>query len=233
MTDRIDHSSIFIELDALLDTRISVLASMGDDVLKAALLSGYHDRDIDRFLTIDNELFSKLYADRDKTILKDSIVTPMSVLLKEFAEETLDMVSNSPHHYKPKVILNIYPYDLNEEDVNELISTIVQLTYKLCDVEAVNMPYEMITPMYVKSTLSVMVLYEYYKWLEVHSLNSLLKKTTCPEVTLLGPRIYFKPKDHHVNTTIDPFEAMELLAAPLIGLKLIPIENYSLVIKKA
>lgn len=230
-TKDLPFSTIMIELDVLFDTRLSVLAAMGDDAIQAAYNNHYHERPIDMFPTIDNEQFKQIYETRTKAILKHTMITPIAEMVKEFSVKTLKHIASTPFHYKPKCIINIYPYDLSEKEVNVIISTMVHFTNKLCDIEVVNMTPEEVTPSFVKEHIAILVLYEYYKWLELHSVNGLFKKKTCPEVTLFGPRIYFKPKEN-TNEAGDPFDAMEEVMGPLIGLKLIPIENFSAVIKK-
>lgn len=228
MDKELEYSAIFIELDAILDTRLAILANL-DDVLLKKILEKYHNRDEDVFPGMDDSLFKELYANRTKEILSNSIITPMIELIKEFSQKTLKLLVSTPFHYKPKIILNIYPYELIEDEIVILISTIVNETNELADVQVVNMTYEEITPKYVKNNVSIMVLYEYYKWLEIHSANENFKKTTCPDIALLGPRIYFKPKPKRIEE--DPHQAMEFLAGPFIGLKLISIEHFSMVLK--
>jgi hypothetical protein len=230
-TNDLPFSTIMIELDVLFDTRLSVLASMGDEAIKAAYSNRYHERPIDMFSGVNNEEFKERYDNRTKSILKHTMVTPIAEMVKEFAVKTLKHIVSTPFHYRPKCIINIYPYDLSEKEISILISTMVHVTDKLCDIEVVNMKPEEVTPSFVKTNVAILILYEYYKWLELHSVNGLFKRKTCPEVTLLGPRIYFKPKEN-TNNEADPFDAMEEVMGPLIGLKLIPIENFSAVIRK-
>lgn len=230
-TKDLPFSTIMIELDTLFDTRLSVLAHMGDEAIKSAYNNHYHERPIDMFPNVDNEQFKQIYENRTKAILKHTMITPIADMVKEFAVKTLKHIATTPFHYKPKCIINIYPYKLSENEINVIISTMVHITNKLCDIEVVDMSPEQITPSFVKQHIAILVMYEYYKWLELHSVNGLFKKKTCPEVTLLGPRIYFKPKEN-TNSDADPFAAMEEVMGPLIGLRLIPIDNFSAIIKK-
>lgn len=229
--EKFEFSSVFIELDALLDTRISVLMSLGDSALSSAIDGGYHTRPADIFPKVDNEQFKLRYAERDKSVLASAVVTPMAIMLKEFCLETLRNIINTPFHRQPKVIVNVYPYKLEEDEINTIISAIKAITEDMADIEAVYMPYEEITPLYVKRDLSVMVMYDYAKWLEAHSVSGAFKRTTCPEVVLFAPAIYFKPVARYPSADENPFEAVEQLAAPLISLKLIPIEKFSMVVK--
>lgn len=231
--NNIENSTVLIELDALFDTRISVLAKMGDDTLAAAIKENYHNRLIDFFKDIDNDLFRQLYDHRDKAILKDTIVTPMIVMLKEYCEKTLEQLISSPFHYKPKIMLNIFPYELLDEEIEVLIIAIANMTNKLADIQVVNMSYEDMTPMFFKEHISLVIMYEYYKWLEIHSEKGNFSKRACPEVTMFAPAIYFKsPDKKQIKPDTNPFKAMETLAAPFIGLKLLPIESFSMILKK-
>lgn len=231
-TQELIASTIFIELDALLDTRLGVLTSMGEDVLKTVLETDYLHRFIDRFKGIDNIEFERLYKARNKNVLRYTIVTPMSKFLREFAEKTIAQIKSTPFHYKPKIILNVYPYELSPEEEVIMIATVRAITKELADIELVKMSYEEITPSYVKRNVAIMILYDYATWLETQSTNENFKKITCPEVGLLAPRIYFKMPEHPPNEDDDPFKAMETLASPLIKLHLMPIENFSMALVK-
>jgi len=224
-------STLFVEIDTLLDTRMATINTMGVDALKAVLDSGYHDRPFDIFPGIDDDIFKQTYAKRDKTTLAQAMVTPVSQIVKEFVVSTLDNINNSPFHYKPEVMLNIHPYVLEEEEIDVIIRAVKSLTMGMCDIEVVDMSQEQITPLFVKVNLSVMIMYHYDMWLEVHSLSGDFKKHTAPDVTLMAPRIYFKKPKNQPDPDMDPFSAMEKLVSPLIHLVLLPVETFSMVLK--
>lgn len=222
-------SSLFVELDALLDTRASILGIMGEGVLEEVMKDGYHNRLTDMFPKVNNELFKELYTNRTKALLTNTLPTSIVSLLIEFCTATARNVINTPFHYKPKIIVNIHPYKLTNEEIAPLLASVVTLTKQLADVEIVDMEYSAITPKYIKDNISVIILYEYYKWLELHSESKAITKTTSPDVTMFGPRLYFDPKHRNNNLSMDPFEAMESLAAPFIGLQLLPVSQFSFV----
>lgn len=220
-------SSLMISLDELMDTRLAALATMGEETMSKVfgLKHQYFERLIDLFPGIDNQRFLEIYSNRDKKLLQMAGVTRLKGLLQEFAEKTSQQVLSTPFHYHPRIILNIHPYDLTEAEIKVLIQTVRSITKDLADVQVVNMHYKQITPSYVKKELSIFVMYEYYKWLDHFSENKYFEKVTCPEVALLGPAIYFR-KPQQIDT--DPFKDMQELAKPFIGLKLLPIENFSI-----
>lgn len=234
MTDKqLETSTLLIEIDALLDTRLATIASLGDDVLAAAYTPLYHQRICDRWSGVNPSVWQGKYDKRGRSILKEALLTPMGQFLNEFTFCTLKQIINTPFHYQPKILLNVYPYQLTEDEINILIQSVMALTDRKADVQAMNVSYEQITPAYVKKHINIMVMYEYYKWLEIHALNGKLKKITCPEVALVGPAIFFKPVDSSKSSEelVEALDAIQQLTAPLIGLQLLPIENFSIVFK--
>lgn len=230
MDENIEYSTILIELDALLDVRLSTILAVDDSKLEEIITNDYHQRDEDVF-NVDMVRYKELYNNRDKKLLLESMVTPMMSLLKEFAQKTLKQLVTTPYHYQPKIILNTHPYNLDDDEVGILIEALRHGTRGLADIELVSLSYDEISPTYLNDSIAIYIVYEYYKWLEVQSLNGNLKTKTCPKVTMLAPAIYFKKKEQN-NTNINPFEAMCTLAAPMIGLNLLPIENFSAILGK-
>ena len=112
MEKTIPFSSIFIELDALLDTRIGTIANMNINLVEDILKDGYYTRIADSFKGIELDEFKFRYDNRTKSVLKDSMVTPMINMITEFANKLLANIVTSPNHYLPRVIINIHPYKL-------------------------------------------------------------------------------------------------------------------------
>lgn len=219
-------STMLVELDCLLDTRISILSELDDNKFQE-VLKMYHSRDIDSFPYYGFNRFKEKYENRDKSLLKNSLVTPILGLIVEFVNKTLLQILNTPYHHKPKIVINIYPYVLEEEEINNIISIIVVKTNGRCDVEIVNKSLKELTVGYVKNNLSIMVMYDCYKWIEFHSVNKAFEQITCPEVNLFSPAIYFKEKQPNLQLIEEPFKSMEEIAKPLIGLKLFPVSLFS------
>lgn len=228
MTSEISYSSLLIELDCLFDTRLGALMLMGEETLKHALPQ-YFQRPIDYFKDINNNQFLHLYANRDKEVLKNTGITQFKNFIEEFVSKTNQQVMNSPFHYKPKIVINIHPYVLDEEEIKVIILGVKTFTKGHADIEVVDMPYEALTPSFLKANISIIILYEYYKWLDIHSASKAFKRTTCPEVTMMGPAIYFK-KPSKIED--EPFSDVEKLAAPFIGLKLLPVEFFSVLVDR-
>jgi hypothetical protein len=224
------YSTLFVELDALLDTRLAILTSFGEEALKFNLTKNYFSRKHDFFIGINQEEYKIKYLNRDKSILKNSLSTELRNVINQFIQKTLLNRTTTPYQFLPKIIVNLYPYQLEEKEKQIILSSIIAMTHDLAPIEIVYLPYLEITPMYVKKNLSVLILYNYLEWLELQSKLNNFPKTICPEVTLLGPCIYFILPNNHTNTSENPFGAIEHIASPLISLKLLPIHVFSIAI---
>ena len=227
MSNGLEKSTLYIDLDALLDTRVATIASFGDDKPLIAVQKGYYDRDVDVFPDIDPEIYDLKYRQRHKSILKDALITPMGGLVNEFTINTIMNISTTPFHYQPKVIVNVYPYELTDDETVVIIQSVVNLTKGNADVQSVNLSDEQLSPSYVKNNINLFIRYEYLNWFETHTLNLNFKKVTLPSVVMMVPKLY--PKVLSSKDKIDFFPNMEKLMAPIINLKYMPVDLYSFV----
>jgi hypothetical protein len=232
MAQELEYSTFYLDLDVLMDTRIGAWALAGDEQLQAVLNQDYLGRYTDRLPGCDYDRFRAIYDARDKSVLKHSVITAFGRILKDFVLKTVAQIQSTPFHYKPRICLNVYPYILTDDEINAFISGIITITEGLADVQVINHRPELITPGHVKNNYSIVAMYEYYKWIEYHSGSGLFSKTTCPEVTLLGPAMYVKPVPALPSDHLEVYEAIETLHRPLIGLKLISPVYFSMFLKK-
>lgn len=230
MSTEIETSTIMVDLDVILDTRLATIFSIDESKLEAVMEDGYHDRLQDIFTGIDRSIYESTYLNRDKQILQHALLTPIVSMISEFVEKTNKLLITTPIHRRPKVDINIYPYELNDEEANNIIAALRHHTGDKADIAIVNYNYESLSPKYLKDNISIYVTYNYIDWLETHAANGNLKTTTCPEVTMFGPAIYFKDSE---TPTSNPFKAMETINGIFISLKLLPIEFFSVVRPKS
>ena len=230
-------STLMVELDCLLDTRLGTLFSLGEDIAEQALTSNYYDRQEDKFPGVETDIFRAKYKLRDVSTLRNSGVTQIIQLIKEFVVKTLNQSIVTPHHYIPKIVLNTYPYKLSDKEKDNFVKVLMYLTKEECQVETIHMTYEALTPSYVKQVFSVMLMYDYRSWLECHAVNNAFKTQSCPEVSLIAPAIFFdgplKLEDKQIleKQKITPFKAVEMIAAPFVNLKLLPVNEFSFIMK--
>lgn len=229
------YSGLLVELDCLLDTRLGTLATyFSEETVLHVLKHGYHDREFDVFDGVDYDEFMDHYRNRGRTVLQNSIRTNFIPMMTEFIQETLNNNVNTPHIYLPKIIVNIYPYHLNTEEIRLIRDVVIKMTRQSADVELINLPHSELTPGYLETEVSAMALYDYDQWLEAQSLNDAFRKKACPQIGLFAPALYKKraltDEDRRIHSQLKmpPFEYLARQLAPFIRTIFIPVSMFSI-----
>ena len=222
-----ERASIYVELDTLLDTRLATLFQLDPVKTKHVIREGYFTRLYDEFEGFDTEVFKQAYAQRNLVTLKDAIATQAIDFINYFTAQTLKAVVTSPFRRQPRLVVNVYPYPLDDTVIPLLIQGLRAATKRMVDIEVINQPMEMLTPHVLKTQYVCAVMYAYWEWLEIHALNRNLEKVQCPEITLIGPALVQSKEAVHKLKGIDPFIAVEQYTEPYIKLRLYPAEKFS------
>ena len=226
------NNAVYVELDAILDTRLGLLFNINPDLVKVALSNNYKDRTEDYFIGIGKEDFAEKYSKRDKQVLINSTVTGIFGILNSIITEIIKNSITTPVDCNPVLYLNIYPYVLDTDEQDIIISAIVAITRKLITVEVVNMTPTEVTPGFLKERVTVAIMYEHHKWLLANM--ETLKTDPSPGLALVGPMLYFGDKpDKAKLVEIEKeyggvFKAIEEMSSPIIGLQLLPVSCFSI-----
>ena len=226
---------IYVDLDSLLDTRLSTLyVHRGADYVKSVLdkRDNYFKRQQDEFEGCSKADFRNLYERRDKFTLKQAGRTEVLVFIKGIVLQAISKQNPEAVGTKPKLFLNTYPYKLTEQEDMLFLRLLMELTDKKCDIEIIHKDNKDLSLVYAKQNFKVMFMYDYSRWLEAHAES--FKTFKMPDVELYGPAIYFgrvptKEEEAEFKVTKkDAFTLMELGSCMYIGLKLIPVSFFSL-----
>jgi len=187
-----NNFNMFIDLDSLLDTRFSLIHSLNPDIIKAMFKSEeYQYRITDQFGYLDADTFKYIYNRRNKHILKDAPPTKMMKTITELTMNSLHqglVVGNS----LTKVYLNIYPYKLTEDEMDNIRLGLLSKTFSDVDVEIVNMSYDEITPVWVKDNVKTVIMYEGNRWLANLHYNGMIHVGVMSDIQLIIPTILDK-----------------------------------------
>lgn len=234
MSQPAELSTFYVELDCILDTRLSLVSNYGDKAVEIALQKGYLTRLTDTFEGIDPEDYKTAYANRNNAILKNAMMTPVLNMMREFITETIKTSINSPFKLTPRIVINAHPYRFTQDEEEVLLSTIAYKLDSACDISLIYKPMESITPDIVKNTYSIMVMYRYDLWGEYHAEQKHFEKVICPEVTIIGPRLFFNgmPKKEDLDAITaqnkDPFTCLEECFKPIVNLITYPVSYFSI-----
>jgi len=225
--DDAEGSGLLIDLDSLFDTRLGLMAILDDkEVLEKNYGEGYFARERDVFSGIDEKDWYRLYGSRDKKVLKNAQITPMIGFIREFIYETLAGNVNTPQLLKPFVHVNTWPYQLLEQEQAMILQGLIAHVGTKADIQIVHLDPKLLTPVYVNTNYSMLVMYEYEKWLAAHFSNSEAITKTCPDVGLIGPRV-LREGSSVVTKVDDVFSITEQRMEVFVKLKHLPIEMFS------
>lgn len=230
------EDSVFLtSLDCIFDTRLGVLYQKDLDLVSKAIKGNYNDRIIDSFPGLRFNDFKKLYDGRDKSVLVHAIRTPIVDMIKDFAFKSLQMGITTPFDMNPKIYLNIYPYELSETQINNIIRPLVMLTHGAVEVKAIHLPVDDLTPGYLKSeNVSIFTQYNFTEWLDTHSKSKVFLNDTCPQITMLSPTMVFKELTQtevskFKSGAFDPFTQLEEEIKIIVNLKFLDTSMFNFV----
>ena len=216
-------SKIFIDLDSLLDTRLGTLVSKDANYLFDTITNpAYYERDTHYFL-LEAKEFNELYKNRDIYTLSKSAATQICLMLPKFLNDMLNDDIDRPNRTQPEIVINIYPYQLDEFALESIKECVTYYSREVAVVNAVYLSPKQLTPNYLKD-FELVIMYEYAVWLETQALA--FKRTQLPNVSLLLPKVYFLPKPTEEEFKQlpfgkdQPFDELELIMKPLIDLQI-------------
>lgn len=226
--------TFYVALDVLLDTRFGCLVThFGDKTLD--MTKDYFVREYERFGDLRSKDFLALYKKRDKKVLMNSIVTNFINILSDFIKDAEYKNTYSPEISIPRIVVNVFPYVLNEVEMDTIKQAILFRLKTIVDVQLVNIDTKKLTPQFVESNYQLMAMYDYSTWLEQQTLLGNVEKHPIRTVTLYAPKIYF-------DDTLNPeefktlrkgrtvFDTIQVMTSMFINLQLIDIGYFNFLV---
>ena len=232
--EKIDFSTIHVDLDSLVDTRLGTLIKHNlFDINNREHVEQYFKREIDEFPSISFNDFKDLYDKRDKSVLRLSVGTHINHLLRDFCCSTLVLPMTSPWTLKPRLCLNIYPYQLTEEEETIIMKGMIASLRDLADIYIISLSNEELTPEYVKEKFSMFIKYDMFRWLDTYDNETAFEKIRIPEIGSVGPAIFYKdPRkekefQNYIAEGNNPFKELCKILKPVINLTTLPVAQFS------
>lgn len=231
------HQRILVELDALLDTRIATISRIHPESAVALLHDPrYYERVIDDFeplVGITKEAFRQAYAQRDVEILEQSRLTELPLMLNEIIKRMEQESDTTPFVESVTVDVNIWPYELSDEERDEIAVAMMAHVGNQTLVNTVRLPPEQLTPPYIKQRYSGMILYNFRDWMQPHM--ETFKKFLMPRVTVLAPALFYDQvptrddiASEGMKEDLNPFTLSEIAFVELFNLSLLRADVFSL-----
>lgn len=230
MTDSLfKRDIIYIDLDALLDTRLGTLAMMDEQFAFNAMKKGYFKREVDAFPDVDQEAFKIFYAQRNVETLKRSVLTNIIMLLQSFHKSSIEDFVLGGQNTGIEICVNTYPYSLSQEERQAILKMIQVKLGDEVEMSAILIDNAALTPMHCRTNYAAMIRYSFHEWMEIHVEE--WKTVTMPNVAFYAPQLFAKvptPADirRFKEEKLHPFQATEAICAPMFALRLLSIEMF-------
>jgi hypothetical protein len=227
----LDADIVYVDIDSLLDTRLGTLALLKNEYAVNALMNGYTSRNIDDFQDAPYEIFKKAYEKRNVDTLILSTFTDVFILLHSCIKSTFEAAATNVNTKPLQIQVNVYPYDLNEEEMAEISVAVWSRLKEMADVNVVNISDAFLTPQYCKDTYTMMIRYDYQSWLKIHHDSHAFEKVKMPEVSVISPALYQRyPSEQELaelkEMNVHPFAAVELTMSPFFTLRLTDVSVF-------
>jgi len=189
---------LLIELDALFDTRLGALLKCSSDDGRHVLLEDrWHTRYYDDLTKMglpeeNNEIWKNTYNNRDKTVLRLSPPTLIYKFIRKTIKDYILSLDKSHIDKTPSLVVNTYPYRLNEEET-EGMKRLIEVNALCGDITIIyHDPTEFTVKEFVEQ-YSGMLLYNYNVWLDALGNDPDIYSIPLIEKVLIFPQIYHTP----------------------------------------
>lgn len=230
-------TTVYVELDALLDTRLAVVHQISADAaVELVKNDAYYKRTRDDFsgLTgISHEEYRKAWEARDVSALRNAILTHMPLMLKELITKLEIDAAETPFADQLALEVNVWPYQLTPEETDMMQLAVMNFA----GIETVPTiscyPPEQLTPEKVKKSYSGLIIYNFRDWLQHHMEQ--FQKWPCPRITCLAPALFHgeevdvkKLIQDDMRTDLSAFEMTEMACAEFLGVNLLDVRYFSI-----
>lgn len=221
---------MMIFLDAILDTRLAVMASVRKDIpVRVIKTLKYMDRDTDRFTDILKSFPQLDYDNKWKSRTKDDIKSEcFPTYLLPFISEMVDDIKregmSTPIQGEVEITINTAPYHLDESGKEALKE--MSLYHFGVDAEIVNIPIDFLHPDTLRGNYDDVFIYEFDKWLNIHF--DAIKEKPCPSLHIYAPLLTVKKPDKKYDIMKDK-AFMETSLAAYMSLRYLSSGTFSMI----
>ena len=181
--------NIYVELDSVVDTRLSTLYFLSPTIGEQEVQSGRYRRRIrDNFGPISYDIFRRYYNSRSKAVLEYGLPTYVVDLVKTHYGDLITDITQIELEEDVKIFINIFPYDLLEEE-QEVIIKMFKEYIDDCEIEIIYKSPKDLTPKWVLDNVGCMFMYDALPWLEYHSSTGEIYNHPILNVMLFTPAL--------------------------------------------
>lgn len=238
-------SRYLVSLDAIFDTRLGTLALLDQDTALSVMRDKkYVYRTKDDFMeglgNVSADAYHRKYKTRNKFTLAASTPTHIFEWLKMMISEDMRDPNFQYHGRKAEIMVNTWPYSLDEYEKKQLEEIIWGHLPFVDGVKIWTMSPQQLSPDNLKNNcITNYIDYHLNSWIDLHETG--LNACKLPDVTMVGPELVNKEPDYSTVSAeyrdkiieMGPFRTTESLLIPYMNLVLTPVGNFcSILIKE-
>lgn len=234
---------IYVALDDLLDTRLGLISLLNKDLALSYLdpdnpryFKRMHDSVIWEDLGITESDWYTMREKRTTELLKASVITHIpSVIMKTIKLYHLSG-DKQIGEWDVRLDVNTHPYDLNEEELNEIKDILLEKIPLVTEIGFVKANLKGLTPNHLKTNFDYIFMYDFNIWSMLHA--SELRKTFMTDMHFFVPRLFTQlPTDEDFKgldkvLEMDPFKLIEGALSYKMGITFIAASDFGPVLTK-
>lgn len=248
-----DKHIVMVDLDALLDTRLATIALFDSKIaLRLSKDPAYFTREHDGFEELVNhpefkqEDYDETYKKRNSITLAAARPTPIYFQLKVILNALVQDCLLNPDKDHVQLIVNTHPYDLERDELEDVMAAITTMVPEQASVKQVRLPIHILSPAYLKDLCGHWYTYSFDEWVETHFgrkeklTEEEIKSFMNPSMNLYAPKRFRSKEDFDKYNEMvaaatgkdevkDPFTEMYFLMYSFVGLEFKSIFEYSII----
>ncbi len=230
-----EYLKIYLELDALLDTRLAVLHGISPD---AAVQISQDDRYYHRLSNdfswagVSKEQFDSAWDARTTDILPDATITQIPFMLADLIHQLEVAHMESPTARKPLVEVNIWPYELSDVERIALVNAVLRRGGLDTTVTLVRFdPNRDLTMTRLRKEYASVFMYNFTEWVNHHQAE--MQRVIAPRTTVFAPTLFEERvpteedmRKYGLRPNTDPAVLVEKAFAEFLALDAMPTYFY-------
>jgi len=223
------NNHIYVEIDTVFDTRASLLYRLDKSILEKKIVDeSYFTRVNDEFGYLPVDVFRVMYKERGRVLLEDPIVTKIYEVIRDYCNSTKHANMLSGKGDKLKVYLNVFPYDLKENELKNIALGLRSLIQVDVDVIIINKDITELTTDFLNKNIGLAIMYDGLSWIEYRIGIGDLISNSIPDMMLLTPRLIHKRSVFYDADNDKLFEDLEKKLSYLINILFIDVSLFSI-----
>lgn len=213
MSDLVSQS-VLIDLDTLLDTRIGTIKNHFPETASKIVVKDYVNRirnDLWNTIGVTEEQWTNAWKNRDVLTLANSTFTGLYHNTPLILGSILANGKVSPVHDELRITVNVWPYKLNEQELEDIVYSVQARLWDKCDITTCYLPPDAITPDLLNTKFKTYITYDFEYWMSKQLDAFKIKRV--PTVTVYYPAIvnHYNEEEFKImmDKKVNPFDDLK------------------------